>query len=186
MLTKYHIPQFSILLTALLTGIIMDANSPITSMSIASKGVQIANLANGQYQFCTQEEPTNWQQGAGVCLIFTKTNHHLEGYYGYPHSDSFICIRGEIEGNIVTGKALAISFPMNQISSILTSKFKWDAEKRLELSQGKIARTSNDEWGRIDWIVFHKSTLNVNGLHKYSRPRMTPPSQLCNWNFTKN
>ena len=95
-------------------------------------------------------------------------------------------MRGKVKANIITGKALAISFPLAKLSNTPKSEFTWDEEQRLVVSQGKVVRTYQDEWGRIDWVLFDKSTLNVDGFYQYSHPKMTPPSQLCDWNFPNN
>ncbi len=49
------------------------------------------------------------------------------------------------------------------------------------MEQGSIIHTINDVEGRIDWILFRKAALNIGGFYQYSSPRMTPPSQLCEW-----
>ncbi|MDJ0737181.1 MAG: hypothetical protein QNJ47_24460 [Nostocaceae cyanobacterium] len=147
---------------------------------------KITNLRNGKYQFCTQPDPKDWQDGAGVCLNFTKTDNLIDGYYGYPHSSQFVCIKGKIDGNLITGEALEISFSDGERRSIPKSEFHWDSQQRLTLSQGKIIRTENDEWGRTDWVLFRRASLDVNGFYQYNKPRMTAPSQLCNWKLKTN
>jgi hypothetical protein len=71
---------------------------------------RIATLADGNYQFCSQPAPHDWQDGAGVCFVFQKFDRQVEGYYGYPHLDNFICVRGRVEDNRITGEALEISW----------------------------------------------------------------------------
>jgi hypothetical protein len=143
----------------------------------------IANLADGNYQFCSQPDPKDWRVGAGVCFNFGKISDRVDGYYGYPHSDDFICVRGKVNNNLITGEALEISWAVNPWNKIPESTFKWDSEGRLTLSQGSIIRTSNSENGRINWILFPKASLNITGFYQYSSPKMTPPSQLCEWNL---
>lgn len=142
----------------------------------------VATLADGNYQFCSQPDPHNWQDGAGVCFVFQKVARQVEGYYGYPHSDNFICIKGKVDDNLITGEALEISWTGHEWTDIPQSTFKWDLEGRLTLSQGSIIRTVDDVEGQIDWLLFRKAVLNLDGFYQYSSPRMTPPSQLCEWN----
>ncbi|MCM1984483.1 hypothetical protein [Lyngbya confervoides] len=53
---------------------------------------QLAEFPNGLYQFCSQPDPQDWRDGEGVCLMLRKQDRLLQGYYGYPHSDEFICL----------------------------------------------------------------------------------------------
>jgi len=142
----------------------------------------VATLADGNYQFCSQPDPHDWQDGAGVCFVFQKSDRQVEGYYGYPHSDNFICIKGQVEDNRIIGKALEISWAGHKWTDIPQSAFTWDSSGRLTLSQGNIVRSINDVEGRIDWIAFRQAALNLNGFYQYSHPRMTPLPQLCEWN----
>jgi hypothetical protein len=146
---------------------------------VAQNQPRIATLADGNYQFCSQPAPHDWQDGAGVCFVFQKFDRQVEGYYGYPHSDNFICVKGQVKDNAIVGEALQISWAGDEWTDIPQSAFKWDWEGRLTLNQGNIVRTINDVEGRIDWILFRQATLNLNGFYQYSSPRMTPPAQLC-------
>jgi hypothetical protein len=141
----------------------------------------IATLANGNYQFCSQPKPQDWRNGAGVCFNFTKTGDLVDGYYGYPHSDDFICVRGLTNGSLVTGEALAISWGGRQWISIPKPEFKWDEEGHLSLKDGKVIRTAMDRGGRTEWILFSHAKLNTDGFYQYQQPLMTSPSQLCDW-----
>jgi hypothetical protein len=138
-------------------------------------------LLDGSYQFCSQPEPSDWHDGAGVCLTFNKVGDHIEGYYGYPHSDRFICLQGGIVGNRITGDAMAISWPGVQWREIPTSAFAWDDEAHLTLAQGEIIHSTGEPSLIEDWILFHSAILNVDGFYQYSRPRMNPPSAVCNF-----
>ncbi|NWF60875.1 MAG: hypothetical protein HXY43_16855 [Fischerella sp.] len=184
MLTTSKISGLIVVFAALL-GMLTNVAAQSTSIPVNKKAktqTAIATLADGKYQFCSQPDPKDWRDGAGVCLNFTKVDSRIDGYYGYPHSDSFVCLRGEVNGNLITGEALTISSTENELSEIPKSEWKWDSEGRLKLGQGSIIRSLNDEWGRTDWIVFSNAALNIDGLYQYGRPRMTPPSQLCEWN----
>ncbi|MCF4965807.1 hypothetical protein [Nostoc sp. CMAA1605] len=144
--------------------------------------INIANLANGNYQFCSQPDPQDWRVGAGVCANFQKTANRFEGYYGYPHSDNFICIRGNVKGNLITGEAFAILWSGNQQNHLPQSRFIWDAEGRLTLSQSYLMGTANHHEDAMQRIFYRQALLNLEGFYQYNRPRMTPPLQLCKWN----
>ncbi|MBE9014762.1 hypothetical protein IQ272_01050 [Chroococcidiopsidales cyanobacterium LEGE 13417] len=200
MLARNTILNLGVAIAALLVGITIksDLQSTVPSLqpqynSIAGQlevtpnqiatqiQPRIATLADGNYQFCSQSDPHDWQDGAGVCFVFQKCDRQVSGYYGYPHSDNFICVKGKVTDNLIVGKALEISWAGREWTDIPHSVFKWDWEGRLTLSQGNIVRTINDVEGRVDWIVFRQATLDLNGFYQYSSPRMTPPPQLCEW-----
>jgi hypothetical protein len=144
----------------------------------------IETLPDGNYQFCSQPEPSDWRLGEGICFWFRKTGKQLVGYYGYPHSDVFIdCVSGQVEGNLVTGKALVISWPGASWDEVPQAPFFWDREGYLQLSQGTIVHSENDETGRIDWIQFRGAKLVLNGFYRYSAAKvnqMKPPPTSCN------
>ena len=141
----------------------------------------IATLADGNYQFCSQPQPRDWREGEGVCFNFAKIGDRVDGYYGYPHSDDLICLRGIVDRHRVRGEALAISWPGREWTGIPKTEFNWDTESHLTLSNGKISHSSRVRGGRIDWILFRHATLDTEGFYQYSPPRMTPPNQLCKW-----
>lgn len=145
---------------------------------IAQPRSTLVDLADGAYQFCSQPQPDDWRDGAGVCLNFQKQGLQIDGYYGYPHSDSFICIRGEASGNVVRGGALALSWMGEQWTMEPESEFKWDAEGHLSLRRGHwIDRAETDDESR--WILFDQALLDINGFYQYDHPRMQPSSNLC-------
>lgn len=150
----------------------------------AANSTNIANLADGNYQFCSQTDPQDWRDGAGVCLNFTKTGNYVDGYYGYPHSSHFICLRGTVERNKIAGEALEILWDNNQQHQIPKSAFPWDSEGRLILNQGNIMPTFNQGEDATEMILYRSAVLNIEGFHQYNSPRMTPPSQLCEWKLT--
>jgi hypothetical protein len=141
----------------------------------------IATLSNGNYQFCSQPKPDDWRSGAGVCFSFAKTGDRVDGYYGYPHTDDLICVRGEGRGSLVTGEALAMSWGGSQWISIPNTEFNWDQEGRLSLQDGKVIRTAMDRGGKTEWILFNDAKLNTEGFYQYQQPLMTSPTQLCKW-----
>lgn len=200
LLTKSTILNLGVMFVALLVGISLESKPVQSTVSsfqpqerlvtgqrvatpnkITAQKPTAATLVDGNYQLCSQPDPHSWQDGAGVCSIFQKVGRQVSGYYGYPHSDNFICLKGKIDENLITGEALEISGAGREWTDIPQSAFKWDLEGRLTLSQGTIVRTVDDVEGRIDWLLFRKAALNLGGFYQYSSPRMTPPSQLCKW-----
>jgi hypothetical protein len=141
----------------------------------------IATLADGNYQFCTEPPPSDWRTGAGVCINFAKIGNFVSGYYGYPYTDDFICVRGKVKGNLVIGEALMISWLGREWTSIPKTAIKWDEEGHLLLKDGKIIRTSTDASGRTDWILFHSAALDSGGFYRSNKLPLTLPSQLCKW-----
>jgi hypothetical protein len=145
----------------------------------------IGDLTNGNYQFCSQPKPNDWRDGAGVCLNFGKVGDRIDGYYGYPHSDVFICIRGNSLNDTITGKALGAFWFADQPGEVPQNQLEWDVEKRLRLGRGQVIRSTRDRGDRTDWILFQDALLNVKGLYRYTTPKMTPASKLCNWSIVK-
>jgi hypothetical protein len=145
----------------------------------------IGNLENGKYQFCSEPNPNDWRDGAGVCLNFAKAEDRIDGYYGYPHSDVFICIRGSSLNNTITGRALGVSWSSSEPGEFPPNRLEWDVEKRLRLGRGKVIRSIGDRDDRTDWISFQDAWLNVKGLYRYTTPKMTPASKLCDWSIVK-
>jgi hypothetical protein len=142
----------------------------------------ISALADGNYQFCSQPDPRDWRDGAGICFNFAKKNQAIDGYYGYPHSDSFVCIRGQVMRNSIVGKALALSWPGQERFAIPPTKFAWDAEGRLYLNQGEIQRQSGRDQLQERWVAFKAAELDISNFHQYDAPRMKPVTELCDWN----
>jgi hypothetical protein len=165
----------------LLLGIVLSVvQTPAIAANQLSQTI-VARLSDGQYQFCSEPKPNDWRTGAGVCFNFAKVGNRVDGYYGYPHSDAFVCVRGTVAGNAMTGEALEISWGGSQRTKIPPSAFHWDAEKRLTLSQGRIVRTVENAVDRTDWIIYRRASLNVDGFYQYEAPIMTPPTKLCDW-----
>ncbi|OCQ97111.1 hypothetical protein BCD64_16145 [Nostoc sp. MBR 210] len=150
-------------------------------LRLINQAVNIASLVNGQYQFCSQPDPQDWRDGAGVCFNFSKTGNQVNGYYGYPHSDQFVCVRGIADKNRITGEGLSIVWDIPQKNTVDSAEFKWDAEENLTLSQANILNTANVDEDSATWILYRKASLNLEGFYQYNRPRMTPVSQLCQW-----
>jgi hypothetical protein len=134
-------------------------------------------LTDGTYQFCTEPDPQDWRDGAGACLNVVKQELTLTGYYGYPHSGNFICLRGQVAGNWLSGQGLVISWVGQSWFEVPSEEVVWDREGRLYLSHGDVIPSE----GQVSKIVFSQARLNLEGLYQYPESRMTPPTQLCDW-----
>ncbi|MDJ0706721.1 MAG: hypothetical protein QNJ46_25910 [Leptolyngbyaceae cyanobacterium MO_188.B28] len=141
----------------------------------------LMNLADGVYQFCTESDPQDWRDGAGACLNVLKQGTTADGYYGYPHSDRFVCLRGQIAGDWLYGEGMVVSWAGRTWSDIPQEEFTWDQEGRLHLSQGELAHSEESSEGQVSWIIFQQASLNMQGLYLYPVFRMTSPTQLCDW-----
>lgn len=150
-------------------------------------------LPDGTYQLCTEPDPEDWRDGAGSCLNIVKQGQFASGYYGYPHSSHFICLRGDISETSLVGEALFISWSAHRWTNLPEEAFTWDAENRLVLASGTLIpstetvasaaiRTTIDiDSEPIEWVTFEQARLDTQGLYLYPSPRMTSPNQLCDW-----
>jgi hypothetical protein len=163
-------------------------------MAVAGQ-LSVAQLPGGAYQFCTEPDPQNGQDGAGVCLNFVKQGTRLTGYYGYPHSDAFVCLRGQVAGPDFSGEAYVVSWGGNVWTEVPATppetaspepSFIWDDAGRLLLGPGEIAQTIGEEMDQISWVFFRQARLDLQGLYQYAAPRMKPPAELCDWSFLQN
>ncbi len=137
----------------------------------------LAHLADGAYQFCTEPAPTDWRDGAGVCLNVVKQGTTLDGYYGYPHSESFVCLQGQVSENELHGQGFSISWPDHPWTEIPQTAFTWDEEGRLALAEASMTRHE----GNVSWITFQHADLNMQALYLYPSARMNSPAQVCGW-----
>ena len=186
---------FSIIVLGLLGWLFLV--SPVTSpLALKARETRqafsqslLVNQPDGVYQLCSEPDPQDWQDGAGVCLNIVKQDNIIDGYYGYPHSDSFICLRGAVskdeEGERVIGQGMVITWGGRTWSTIPQEPFAWDDEGRLSLAQGEVVQTEGSGDYQTTWIVFQDANLNVQGFYPYEESRMTSPSQLCDWPESK-
>ncbi|MGG6284662.1 hypothetical protein ACQ4M3_24025 [Leptolyngbya sp. AN03gr2] len=144
----------------------------------------LATLSDGNYQICTQPPPKDWQQGEGVCLVFRKQNQQIEGYYGYPHSDGFVCLRGLLNDGQIIGQAYLVSWEGSQWRNPPNKAFFWDEEQQLQLAQGKVIEQNRQ--AESHRILFQKATLNFQSFYLYPKPQMTSSQQLCDWSFARS
>lgn len=137
----------------------------------------LKTLPDGPYQFCTEPDPQDWRDGVGACFNFIKQELTLAGYYGYPHSGDFVCLRGQVAGDWLNGQGLVVSWAGQSWFEIPTEEIVWDREGRLVLRQGTVVSGE----GPVSKIVFGQARLNLEGLYQYPESRMTAPTQLCDW-----
>ena len=165
--------------------VILTASLPSTPLGNAGKSPTVEallmNLSDGTYQFCSEPDPQDWRDGAGVCLNFAKQGTIVDGYFGYPHSDRFVCLKGRVSEDWLYGEGLIISWAGRAWSEVPQETFTWDPEGRLHLSQGVVAHSEEAQDSKVDWIVFQQASLNMQGLYRYPDSRMTSPTQLCDW-----
>lgn len=157
------------------------AAAPTLRAETRTTTAAIADLADGSYQICSQPDPQNWQDGAGVCLNFVKTQRELSGYYGYPHSNQFVCIRGQVEGNRVIGEALIFAWEPGAAIELPPTPLVWDDEGHLTLHQGHLTPAATRQPAPSTWIHFRRAILDVTGFYRYPTPRMKPAAELCPW-----
>ena len=144
----------------------------------------LAPLDDDGYQLCTKPDPQNWRDGSGTCLNILKQGTMLEGYYGYPHSGSFVCLRGQVSENWFHGQGLVISWAGTVWQDIPQETFIWDyPENRLSLGKGKLVRSEGVGVDQVHWIMFQTARLDMQSMYLYDSPGMTSPTQLCDWSF---
>lgn len=177
----------TVLTISLVRGLAVAAGSAVKQSSEQSAAEQpVAEWADGAYQVCTEPDPQNGRDGAGVCLNFVKQGAFLEGYYGYPHSDAFVCLRGEVSEQALNGEGYVVSWAGNIWPDVPAEEAAWDESGRLMLGPGERVQTVGEELDQISWIYFQRARLNLQGLYRYAQPRMTPPAQLCDWSFLQS
>lgn len=159
--------------------------SPMAVKSqVSTMEMLITPLDDGNYQLCTEPDPQDWRDGSGACLNILKQGTMLEGYYGYPHSGSFVCLRGHLSENWLDGQGLVVSWAGNTWQDIPQETFIWDhPEERLSMGPGELLRSEGVGEEQVSWIMFQTARLNMQSMYLYDNPRMTPPMQLCDWSL---
>ncbi|NJK63695.1 MAG: hypothetical protein HC921_14310 [Synechococcaceae cyanobacterium SM2_3_1] len=140
----------------------------------------LSELQDGTYQLCSQPDPQDWRDGAGVCLAMRKQGSQVQGYYGYPHSDCLICLLGYVQDNTITGVAAS---PVVMGSTYLGSpeaEFYWDEEENLWLN-GRDSQLLSDPETGYSWMVLPHASLDTRDLILYDSQRMRSPDELCPW-----
>ena len=146
----------------------------------------LANLTDGYYQLCTEPPPDDWRDGDGVCLNVWKQGHWLDGYYGYPHSSRFVCLRGRISEAQLQGEGMVMSWAGHLWTDIPQTAFTWDDEARLTLDEWRVFHEEGVGEEQMRWIVFQTARLDLQKLYSYPSARMTPAAQLCDWRLDEN
>lgn len=153
---------------------------PLPELSPAQSPLQ--DLPDGHYQLCSEPDPQDWRDGAGACFRFSKQADAVEGYYGYPHSSDFICLRGKItqpswvfaEGQLlIWGDAIADAIP--------PGRFTWDGEGRLTLDHAGPLRQVGEEGWPVYRVLFRTAELDTERFYRYPAPRMKSHLDLCEW-----
>lgn len=178
------IPALLIGMMALIPAIALTSTilrSPVLAQGADAQPSTLAKLGNGDYQLCSQVDPQDGRDGAGVCLNIAKRGDRVDGYYGYPHSGNFVCIRGQIDQHRVVGRGLVISWPSHPWPPIQPSQYQWRLDQHLTLKNGYLVRSVREAMGRVDWIEFDEVILDITGFYQYEAVKMRPPSQLCEW-----
>jgi hypothetical protein len=158
-----------------------SAQPPTPIMAKAQESLQLNRLKDGNYQFCSQPDPGGWQVGAGVCFVFSKRGEVVDGYYGYPHSNTFVCIRGKASDRQLLGEGFMPFWQDGAPEAQTAPESLKDQEGRLHLSQGKRVSSQSPGMAGTQILFFAKASLNVNQFYRYSAPRMTPVARLCDW-----
>lgn len=183
-LTLNNLTLKAVCLLSVTLGGLLTMAPAYSRSAVPANRVNLATLANGNYQICSQPKPTDWKQGAGVCLVFAKNGDRIAGYYGYPHSDGLICLRGTVQNNnAIAGQALLLNWAGDRWENLPNKPFHWDTEKRLTLDQGQVDHRVETRVETTEWILFRKATLNVAQFYQYAQPLMTSPKQVCDWNY---
>ncbi len=185
MTIQRHLALMTILNLILNLGVVCGDHPAIAKTTQLSHSLNSASaltaLPDGDYQICSQPDSQDWRDGAGVCFRFTKVAAQFDGYYGYPHSDNFVCFRGQVTADRLTGEALALSWAGDRWLNLLPTPFRWDQEGRLLLSNGTIVHRTNRLDERFDWIHFKTATLDISDFYQYPSPRMRAAADLCPW-----
>lgn len=142
---------------------------------------RIATLNDGNYQFCSKPDPGDWRGGDGVCFVFSKRGTAVDGYYGYPHSNNFVCIRGQARDQQIHGEGLIPFWQDEAGANPVDPDNVEDQAGRLHLSQGKRMSSPNRSKEGLQILFFASASLNLNQFYQYPSPRMAPVSNLCDW-----
>jgi hypothetical protein len=144
------------------------ANGWLSAGNAAEPSFNLAQLGDAAYQFCSEPEPRDWRQGAGVCFWFKKSGNEVVGIYGYPHSGRYIdCISGSLDRQSMVGEALAIASSAEDWPQLPRQGLTWDEEGHLRLGSGKIVHTEKHQSVKLDLVHFRSAVLNLQGFYRY-------------------
>lgn len=146
-----------------------DLSGRLIAGNIARAPQNLARLEDAVYQFCSEPEPQDWRQGAGVCFWFKKIGNQVVGIYGYPHSGRYVdCISGLVDRQGITGQALAVASSGDDWPQLPQQGLSWDDEGHLHLGAGKIVHTERHRSAQLQLIHFSNATINLQGFYRYS------------------
>ena len=142
----------------------------------------LADLPDGHHQLCSEPDPKDWRDGAGVCLDFSKQDQYIQGYFGYPHSSDFVCLQGELDSpGIVRGEGHLLIWGEATTDEIPSDRFAWDSTGHLNLNDVGLLRQVGEENFPIYRVLFREAELNTDRFYRYPTPRMKSHLDLCDW-----
>jgi hypothetical protein len=142
----------------------------------------LADLPDGHHQLCSEPDPEDWRDGAGVCLDFSKQDRYIQGYYGYPHSSDFVCLQGELDSlGIVQGEGHLLIWGETTADAIPSGRFAWDSEGHLNLDDAGPLRQVGEGHFPLYLVLFREAELNTDRFYHYPLPRMKSHLDLCDW-----
>jgi hypothetical protein len=145
----------------------------LSAGNAAEPRFNLAQLEDAAYQFCSEPEPQDWRQGAGVCFWFKKSGNEVVGIYGYPHTGRYVdCISGSLERQSMVGEAVAIASSAEDWPQLPRRGLTWDDEGHLRLGSGKIVHREKHPATTLDLVHFRSAVLNLRGFYRYSSAKV--------------
>ncbi|MFE4106507.1 hypothetical protein [Almyronema epifaneia] len=140
----------------------------------------IESLANGNYRFCSDRPPTDVQRVSGVCFRFRKQGEAIVGNYYYPYEGSSLCVKGQVNGNTVTGQGVE-RLGENSDRSLFDlpqdrSAWRSDTFDDTFLQVGRSQLVLQGE--QPDHIRYRSLLLNLNNFYWFNAGTVLPP-QSC-------
>lgn len=161
--------------------------SPMLTEKQTSDQAPLADLPDGHHQLCSEPDPKDWRDGAGVCLDFSKQERYIQGYYGYPHSSDFVCLQGEMDSpERVRGEGYLLVWGKATVDAIPPEPFVWDREGYLKLDEVGALRQIGEGDFPVYRVLFRDAKLNTDRFYRYPSPRMRSHFDLCEWPFEQS
>ncbi len=149
----------------------------LSQTPISSDSLNLNDLPDGDYRLCGPHSSAELSGDQDPCYVFNKSGPQVDGYFGYPNSDSFICVRGNVSPLTVTGEALGLSWAGSIWTALPQTRFNWDPEGHLWLNQAILAHST--DMGQ--WILFQDATLHLSGFQHQTSSTARSPLDLCDW-----
>lgn len=160
-----------------------------------SQKVAIADLADGNYQFCTK--PPSYQASSGLdvkgwCFIFRKAGERAIGIYTFwaPSDYAQICINGTAKGNTVSGSGYEIveggSEPITDVDITKLSRGgiwdNWNGEgNNLRVDIPHLYSTNKyPSGGYYAWIRYESVQLDLSKFYQRDVGKLIPPKKCPN------